>query len=149
VLASLAARVRRGSPIVRRQVGWLTYGVAAYAFFLVFALFVFPNPNALAGVVLDANFFLPLPVAIWIEVSRHRLDDLDRLVNRTVVHGVVVALLAGSTLVVAGLFTPFSGGCTRGSTGGSSGPGIGPAKRWGPSPVVFSCRRTRGRSSTS
>jgi hypothetical protein len=129
VLAALATRAIRGTPIVRRQVGWLAYGVGAYAFFLMLFLFVFPTPNALAGVVLDAIFFLPLPVAIWIAVTRHRLYDLDRLVSRTVVYALVVALLAGvyvlsvggitrlvpvesdlavaaSTLVVAGLFTP-------------------------------------------
>jgi len=124
-------RFRRATGAERQQLKWFTYGTAL--------LLLLPAAGAVgarlgdtAGELLVAAIVSALPVTIGIAVLRYRLYDIDRLVNRTVVHGLLTMLLAGvyaglvfalsqllnpgdqqsalavaaSTLVVAALFQP-------------------------------------------
>ena len=43
---------------------------------------------------------LPVAVAVGVAVLRYRLYDIDRLINRTQVYGLLSALLAGVYAVV-------------------------------------------------
>jgi Ca2+/H+ antiporter len=130
-LVSLIVRFRRATRAERQQLKWFTYGTAL--------LLLLPAAGAVgarlgdtAGELLVAAIVSALPVTIGIAVLRYRLYDIDRLVNRTVVHGLLTMLLAGvyaglvfalsqllnpgdqqsalavaaSTLVVAALFQP-------------------------------------------
>ncbi|WP_233358994.1 sensor histidine kinase [Thermomonospora amylolytica] len=84
-LFSLAVRFRSGGPVQRRQIAWLGYVLLAVAVLgfsdlvvtVPFVLWTVPVSVAVAGV----------PVAIAIAVLRHRLYDIDLIVNRTVVYG--------------------------------------------------------------
>ena len=84
---SLVVRYRRAAPIERQQLKWL-----AVAGFVV--LVAGASSNVLDAVGLDQlaeNIFvvslLAIPVAIGIAVVRHRLYDVDLVINRTVVFG--------------------------------------------------------------
>lgn len=92
-LVALFLRFRNGSPIVRRQIGWVMYGLGVYILFLVtYGI----TSDAEVGIALDAIFFMGIPISIGVAIFRYRLFDLDRIVNRSVVYLSVVALLAGS-----------------------------------------------------
>jgi hypothetical protein len=102
-LASLVIRFRRSRREERQQLKWFTYAcallpLAALGDFL-------PGP---VGDLLFAALVLLLPVATGIAILRHRLYDIDRLINRTLVYGLLTALLggvyAGAVLVLGQVF---------------------------------------------
>ena len=86
-LVSLVLRYRRASGVERRQLLWFGYAVLLT---VVATAFAPPWVRALA--------VLLVPLALVIAVLRHRLFDIDVIVNRTVV---AVVLLAGAALVHA------------------------------------------------
>jgi hypothetical protein len=130
--ASVVARYRRAGRVQRQQIKWLAAAGAAVAVTLplMFALYdVLPDGVADAGIMLSV---LALPAAAGVAMLRYRLYDIEVVVNRTLVYGALTATLAGtyvvtvlvlqlglngvtgdsglavagSTLVVAGLFRP-------------------------------------------
>lgn len=124
---SLVVRYRRGTPVERRQVGWLAYAVFVYAAIDIIATMLEVSDEVFN--LLDAIGTAFLPIAILIAIMRYRLFDIDQIVNRTLVYASVVALLAGvysaavfvlrgllpagsdfavaaSTLAVAAVFSP-------------------------------------------
>jgi hypothetical protein len=133
---SLFVRFRRARGIERQQLKWLVYGVALS---LILA--------AIVWVVLIVGIRATFPSSVWllliasmpagtgIAILRHRLYDIDLLINRTLVYGSLTAILAAlyfgmvigaqtvsqaltgqtqpnpliiilSTLLIAGLFNP-------------------------------------------
>jgi hypothetical protein len=89
-LVSLVIRFRGSRGEERQQLKWFTYAcallpLAALGDFL-------PGP---VGDLLFAAVVLLLPVATGIAILRHRLYDIDRLINRTLVYGLLTAVLAG------------------------------------------------------
>jgi hypothetical protein len=98
--ASLVVRYRAASPEAREQIRWfMVAGTLVAATLLPLAhLFVFVSPSAGRGQDLWVAFFVCaslFPAAIWLAITRHRLYDIDRLVNRAFVHGTSIAVLAG------------------------------------------------------
>jgi hypothetical protein len=95
-VASLAVRFRRAQGAERQQLKWL-----AYAGVMVVLCFVLPEAVAdalgsqLAGDLVFAALFAPVPVAVGVAILKYRLYDIDRLINRTLVYGLLTALLAG------------------------------------------------------
>jgi hypothetical protein len=108
---SVVLRFRRSRGVERQQLKWFTYAVALMSVFLLLTDYLFPQNRVID--VLYGLVIALVPVAAGVAVLRYRLYDIDRLVNRTLVYGVLTALLgavyAGAVLVLGQL----SGGVGR------------------------------------
>jgi hypothetical protein len=92
-LVSLVLRLRRATGEERQQVKWFVYTVVTVTVTFVAGIVVFG-----AGVLFP--LFGLIPVSVGVAVFKYRLYDIDRLINRTLVYGLLTALLVG---VYAGL----------------------------------------------
>jgi hypothetical protein len=100
---SLLLRFRRAGGQQRQQLKWLAFGGAFLAAVIVLDL-VSQEPPGIWDVLLETISFGALYVGVGMAVLRHRLYDIDRLINRSLVYGVLTALLglvyAGTVLVL-------------------------------------------------
>jgi hypothetical protein len=94
-VASLVVRFRRSRGDEHLQLKWFTYAGAVLPVLLLGDLL----PDTASNVLFAVGISFP-PVAAGIAILRYRLYDIDRLINRTLVYGLVTALLGG---VYAGL----------------------------------------------
>jgi MFS family permease len=126
---------RRAEPIERQQLKWLAFvaggsGLAGATGFLMAA-----SANSTAAIVGGLLLLVALvgvavgiPVAVGLAILRYRLYDIDRVINRTLVYGLLTAVLglgyggvvlgqlvgqqqsslavAGATLAMVALFQP-------------------------------------------
>jgi hypothetical protein len=107
-VTSLVVRFRRSRGDERLQLKWFTFAGALLPLVLLGELL----PDAVNSVLFAVAIAL-LPVAAGIAILRYRLYDIDRLINRTLVYGLVTVLLGG---VYAGLV--LVGGQLFGGLGG-------------------------------
>jgi hypothetical protein len=127
--ASLVVRFRRSAGVERQQLKWFTY-VAAVNAVLTAASALSPGLDDRVPDLVDNLPYAAVPLAIGVAILRYRLYDIDRIINRTVVYGLVTVILAlgyglgvlvlgqllgrdrpslavaGATLGVAALFQP-------------------------------------------
>ena len=116
-LAALVVRLRRSRGIERQQLKFLAFAgampVSAFALsFIVLAVS--------GGVLVDVLFVIGfaslmlIPVAVAVAILRYRLYEIDRVISRTLVYGVLTLVLgaAYAGLVLAGqaVFSSFAGG---------------------------------------
>lgn len=130
--ASLVVRFRRARGEERQQIKWLTF---AASFIPIWFMTNSPVEAVFPALflVLDALVIGAVPVAAGIAILRYRLYDIDVVINKTLVYGVLTASLVGiylggvvvlqrglvfltgegsqlavvaSTLTIAALFTP-------------------------------------------
>jgi hypothetical protein len=108
---SLALRFRRSQGVERQQLKWFTYAGALMILSLLATDYLLPDSadvEVLAGLILAL-----LPIAAGIAILRYRLYDIDRLINRTLVYGLLTVLLggvyAGTVLVLGPLFGGVAG----------------------------------------
>jgi hypothetical protein len=106
---SLAVRLHGARGEQRQQLKWLAYAAVLTAITWVastICFLLFGTPWWLAALVIGA--LDAIPVAAGIAILRYRLYDIDRLINRTLVYGLLTALLAivyaGVVLVLGQLF---------------------------------------------
>jgi hypothetical protein len=105
-VASLVVRFRRSRGEERQQLKWFVYaGVLNVGVLLI------PNANASNAVsLLQIATFPLLPVAAGIAILKHRLYDVDVIINRTLVYGALTAMLVLTYLgSVVGLQYAFRG----------------------------------------
>jgi signal transduction histidine kinase len=96
-IASLVIRYRRSRGGERQQVKWFTFAVALAPFGLV-GNTLFPD---LAWLIGGVSVSL-IPLAIGIAVLKYRLYDIDLVINRTLVYGVLTACVVGIYVAVVG-----------------------------------------------
>jgi MFS family permease len=101
---SLIVRWRRARGVERQQLKWLAYAAGLLVVAQLSASML-PRPLFL---VVSYTAALLFPVATGIAVVRYRLYDIDRLINRTLVYGLLTATLglgyAGVVLVLGQVF---------------------------------------------
>ena len=103
-MAAMIVRFRRARGVERQQLKWLAYagGVVVVAT-VAQDTWLGGWPVAAATALLWA-----IPVAIGVAILRYRLYDIDRIINRTLVYGLLTMLLglgyAGMVLVLGQLF---------------------------------------------
>jgi hypothetical protein len=103
---SLVLRFRRSQGVERQQLKWFTYAGALLILSLLATDYLLPDS---ADVEVPAGLIMALvPVAAGIAILRYRLYDIDRLINRTLVYGLLTAILgllyAGAVLILGQLF---------------------------------------------
>ena len=101
--ASVVVRFRQAHGVERQQLKWFAYGAGQLALLLASALAFLGLWERVPMLVSDLVFgisFAMIPVAIGIAIMRYRLYDIDRLIHRTLVYGLLTTLLAA---VYAGL----------------------------------------------
>jgi signal transduction histidine kinase len=101
---SLAVRYRAGHRLLRQQVKWLALTAVGFAACLLIAVLgiaggqAWLTTAAYTAVQLIALF--GIPAAMGIAILRHRLYDIDLIISRAVVYGLLSAV---STAVYAGI----------------------------------------------
>jgi hypothetical protein len=114
-ISSLMVRFRRSRGVERQQLKWFTYAGAL--------VLVAPLSNSLLG---NTSYVLviALPVAVGIAVLRYRLYDIDRLINRTLVYGLLTAILglvyAGAVLLLGEVFGGVAGNPSNWAVAGAT-----------------------------
>ena len=136
-IASVIVRFRKARGDERQQLKWLAYGTIM-SLLIIVAIIVYIFTNVDIGFLSSALFYFPvliISISAGIAIMRYRLYNIDILINRTLVYGVLTALLAliyfglvfilqslvraltgqisqtplvivGSTLVIAAIFQP-------------------------------------------
>jgi hypothetical protein len=107
-LVSLAVRFRHARGTVRQQLKWLVYAMSL----AVVAQLVPPLSWWTQGILPWLGNW-GLPIAIAVAILRHHLYDIDLLINRTLVYGLLSATLglgyAGVVLILGQLFGGVTG----------------------------------------
>jgi hypothetical protein len=115
-VVSLVMRFRRALGDERQQLKWFVFA-AALTFTAVVATIGrsgIHSPLLKVAVAVLGLLIIPsLPVAVGIAILRYRLWDIDVLINRTLVYGVLTAALAlvylGSVVLLQGLLRGLTG----------------------------------------
>jgi hypothetical protein len=106
--SSLMVRYRQADAVVAAQIRWLALVAVLAVVTLGLSLLPFattPELLALNNLLFGMGLSLIacMPIAIGIAITRYRLYDIDRLINRALVYGSLTAILAGVFTAGVGL----------------------------------------------
>ena len=98
--ASLLVRLRGARGVERQQIKWFAYAAAVLAGGSTVLHVVSEALGSWwlhweVGFVATMIGLAGLPVALGIAILRYRLHDIDLIINRTLVYGILTAVLAG------------------------------------------------------
>jgi signal transduction histidine kinase len=93
---ALRARFIRATPVERLQLKWLAYATALVPVTVVICVVegVFIGKTGTATVIAIVTTMTALPAAIGVAITRYRLYEIDRLINRTLLYVTLTAGLA-------------------------------------------------------
>jgi hypothetical protein len=107
-VASVAVRFRRSQGTERQQMKWFLYPAS-----FLWMFFVIDYLPGIVGNLFFAAVVIGQPTAIGIAVLRHRLYEIDLIINRTLVYGSLTATLAlfyfGGVTSVQAVFRALTG----------------------------------------
>jgi hypothetical protein len=110
-VAAMITRMDQARGAERQQLKWFVYTVALLVVGFLAALLGFGQHSVAWHLGIAAFNFLP--IAAGIAILRYRLYDIDVVINRTLVYGVLTAALAlvyvGSIVLFQGLFRALTG----------------------------------------
>ena len=110
-VAAMITRMDQARGAERQQLKWFVYTVALVIVGFLAALLGFGQHSVAWNMGIAAFNFLP--IAAGIAILRYRLYDIDVVINRTLVYGVLTAALAlvyvGSIVLLQGLFRALTG----------------------------------------
>jgi hypothetical protein len=93
-VVSMVLRFRRSQGVERQQLKWFTYAGALLILWILVTEFFPPSAASWTDIIFSLLMAF-VPVAAGIAILRYRLYDIDHLINRTLVYGLLTALLAG------------------------------------------------------
>ena len=98
----LFVRLYRVEARERQQLLWFAYGAALFLFALFFMEPALRIGGPWATFLLILSGLLGIPVAVGIAILRHHLYDIHRIINHTLVYGILTAAVVGSYALVVG-----------------------------------------------
>jgi signal transduction histidine kinase len=111
LFAQIYRYLRVSTPVQRQQTKWVVFGITALIiYFIALTIFGTLDPaltqaNSLGVLFAEASFFLAViivPLTIALSILRYRLWDIDLLINRTLVYGLLTVLVIGMYVLVVG-----------------------------------------------
>ena len=90
---SLLVRMRRAGDRERQQIKWLAYGGAVMVG-TIFVGGVISIWSTYVSIAIVAIALLGLPILTGVAIVKHRLYDVDLVINRTLVYGTLTVMLA-------------------------------------------------------
>jgi hypothetical protein len=110
--ASLIVRLRRTRGEQRQQIKWLAYAGAVLVVAIGVGALTIPW-SVPASILIMSVAMLGVPVFTGIAIVKHRLYDIDIVINRTIVYAILSATLAavyfGGIVVLQRVFTAITG----------------------------------------
>jgi len=113
-LAQVYRYRRVSSPLERQQTKWVVFGLAWPTLVMVLVsglALLFPVAVERHGLLLIAYFevgfllVLAFPLSFGVAILRYRLWDIDTLINRTLVYGLLTALVVSGYVLVVNLLS--------------------------------------------
>jgi hypothetical protein len=105
-MVSLFLRFRRASGVEHQQIKWLVFTISVLFIGATLAYIVYRAPGAWwawsVGQSLLAVGSVGFPIAMGVAILRYRLYDIDILINRTLVYGLLTILLGAGYFATVG-----------------------------------------------
>jgi hypothetical protein len=93
-VVSLVLRFRRGGYVERQQLKWIAMAATLLLSVGIVAIFLWYETVLVQ--IAFALALVSLPLAVGVAILRHRLYDIDVVINRTLVYGALTATLVGA-----------------------------------------------------